>query len=45
MAFRVETTAQVRQDLLGILEWLLEEGAGDTGLRWFFGRRSDSIAF
>jgi plasmid stabilization system protein ParE len=36
MAFRVEPTAQTQQDLDGILEWLLEQGAGEAGLRWFF---------
>jgi plasmid stabilization system protein ParE len=36
MAFRVEPTAQAQQDLEDILEWLLEQGAGETGLRWFF---------
>jgi plasmid stabilization system protein ParE len=36
MAFRVEPTAQTQHDLDGILEWLLEQGAGEAGLRWFF---------
>jgi plasmid stabilization system protein ParE len=36
MAFRVEPTAQAQQDLNGILEWLLEQGAGQASLRWFF---------
>ena len=36
MAFRVEPTAQTQQDLDDILEWLLEQGAGEAGLRWFF---------
>ncbi|HEY7391377.1 MAG TPA: type II toxin-antitoxin system RelE/ParE family toxin [Bryobacteraceae bacterium] len=35
MAFSVETTGQAKQDLLDILEWLIEERAGDNGLRWF----------
>jgi plasmid stabilization system protein ParE len=35
MAFRVKQTAQADKDLDGILEWLLEREAGDTGLRWF----------
>ena len=43
MASRVEPTAQAKQDLLGILEWLLEAGAGDTGLHWFF-RLEEAIA-
>ena len=36
MAFRVEPTAQAKHDSNGILEWLLERGAGEAGLRWFF---------
>jgi plasmid stabilization system protein ParE len=36
MAFRVEPTARARQDLDDILGWLLAQGAGETGLRWFF---------
>ena len=43
MAFRVEPTAQAKQDLHSILEWLLAEGAGETGLRWFF-RLEEAIA-
>lgn len=43
MAFRVEPSAQAQQDLNDILEWLLEQGAGETGLRWFFGLE-DAIA-
>lgn len=35
MAFRVESTAQAKQDLDAILEWLLAHEAGETGLRWF----------
>ena len=35
MAFRVETSAQAERDAEDILEWLLAEGAGDTGIRWF----------
>jgi hypothetical protein len=42
MAFRVEHTAQAKQDSDGILEWLLEQGAGETGLRWFL-RLEDAI--
>jgi plasmid stabilization system protein ParE len=36
MAFRVEPTSRAQQDLEDILEWLLEQGAGEAGLRWFF---------
>jgi plasmid stabilization system protein ParE len=35
MAFRVEITPQAEQDADAILEWLLSQHAGDTGLRWF----------
>jgi len=43
MAFRVEPTFQAQQELEGILDWLLEQGAGETGLRWFF-KLEDAIA-
>lgn len=36
MAFRVEPSAQAQQDLNDILEWLVEQGAGEAALRWFF---------
>jgi plasmid stabilization system protein ParE len=35
MAYRVKQTAQADRDLDLILEWLLDQQAGDTGLRWF----------
>lgn len=35
MTFRVETTAEAEQDADAILEWLLSEHAGETGMRWF----------
>jgi plasmid stabilization system protein ParE len=35
MTFRVETTAEAEQDADAILEWLLAQHAGDTGIRWF----------
>ncbi len=35
MTFRVKTTAAAEQDADAILEWLLSEGAGETGIRWF----------
>ena len=43
MVFRVEVTLQAEQDADAILEWLLEQGASDTGLRWFL-RLQDAIA-
>jgi plasmid stabilization system protein ParE len=35
MDFRVELTEQASRDLDGIFEWLLEQQAGEAGLRWF----------
>src|ERR1035438_7528082 len=35
MAFRVKQTPQADHDLDLILEWLLAQQAGETGLRWF----------
>ena len=35
MIFRVETTAEAEQDADEILDWLLKQHAGETGLRWF----------
>lgn len=35
MAFEVVYSLQAEQDLDTILDWLLEQGAGDAGLRWF----------
>ena len=35
MTFRVETTAEADHDAAEILEWLLSQQAGDTGIRWF----------
>jgi hypothetical protein len=37
MAFRVETTETAEQNILGILDWLIEEQAGQAALRWFEG--------
>jgi plasmid stabilization system protein ParE len=34
MTFRVETTAAAEQDADAILDWLLSEYAGETGMRW-----------
>jgi plasmid stabilization system protein ParE len=35
VTFRVELTAQAELDLELILKWLMEQQAGETGLRWF----------
>jgi plasmid stabilization system protein ParE len=43
MAFRVELTARARSDLDKILDWLIDQGAGESGLRWF-GKLKESIA-
>jgi plasmid stabilization system protein ParE len=37
MAFRVKTTAAAKRDLDAILGWLIEQNAGEAGLRWFRG--------
>src|SRR5436309_3486553 len=39
MPFRVEITPEAEQDADSILEWLLSEDAGETGLRWFLKMR------
>lgn len=43
MKFRVEVSAQAERDAEEILDWLLAEGAGETGIRWFHGLE-DAIA-
>jgi plasmid stabilization system protein ParE len=43
MAFRVEVSPKAEQDAEAILEWLIAEGAGEAGLRWF-ARLKDAIA-
>lgn len=43
MTFRVETTAAAEQDADAILDWLLSQHAGDTGMRWFLALQ-DAIA-
>ena len=43
MAFHVKISAQAERDAEGILEWLLSEHAGETGLRWFLAL-DDAIA-
>ncbi len=37
MAFRVRLATSAREDAREILAWLLSQGAGETGLRWFRG--------
>jgi plasmid stabilization system protein ParE len=37
MAFRVEITEEAERDAHGILDWLISQQAGETGLRWFLG--------
>jgi plasmid stabilization system protein ParE len=35
MTFRVELSAQAERDAEAILDWLLSQHAGETGVRWF----------
>lgn len=35
MAFRVEMSSQADADASSILDWLLSQHAGETGIRWF----------
>lgn len=35
MAFDVRTTPDAEQDAAAILNWLMAQHAGETGLRWF----------
>jgi plasmid stabilization system protein ParE len=35
MTFRVETTPAAEGEAQAILEWLLDQQAGEAGLRWF----------
>jgi len=37
MGFRVEITPEAEHDADTILEWLLSQDAGETGVRWFRG--------
>jgi plasmid stabilization system protein ParE len=37
MGFRVEITEEAERDAQDIIEWLLSQEAGGTGLRWFEG--------
>lgn len=43
MTFRVEVSAQAESDAEGILDWLLSQHAGETGIRWFLALE-DAIA-
>jgi len=47
MAFRVEVTPSAKKDSNAILEWLLSQHAGETGLRWFrkMEEAIDSLAY
>jgi plasmid stabilization system protein ParE len=35
MTFRVEISAEAERDAKAILDWLLSQHAGNTGIRWF----------
>ena len=37
MAFRVEISKEAEYDAASILDWLIAQQAGETGLRWFQG--------
>jgi hypothetical protein len=37
MTFRVSISQEAEREGKAILEWLLSEDAGDSGLRWFEG--------
>jgi plasmid stabilization system protein ParE len=43
MAFEIVYSLEAERDLDVILTWLLEEGSGETGLRWFQ-RLQDAIS-
>jgi plasmid stabilization system protein ParE len=43
MTFRVEVSAQAESDADSILDWLLSQHAGETGIRWFLAL-DDAIA-
>jgi plasmid stabilization system protein ParE len=43
MVFGVETSARAAEDADLILEWLVSQHAGDTGVRWFLALE-DAIA-
>ena len=35
MTFRIEVTSEAERDADAILDWLVSQHAGDTGIRWF----------
>ena len=37
MVFHVKVSSRAKRDLISIFDWLLKQGAGETGLRWFEG--------
>lgn len=39
MAFRIKFSETADRNIYEILEWLVEEDAGDAGYRWFLGMR------
>jgi plasmid stabilization system protein ParE len=43
MTFRVEMSAQAEDEASGILDWLLSQHAGETGIHWFLAME-DAIA-
>lgn len=43
MKFRVEVSAQAETDAEAIIHWLLSQGAGETGIRWFLAME-DAVA-
>jgi len=43
MTFRVEISAQAESDAEDILEWLISQHAGETGIQWFIALE-DAIA-
>jgi hypothetical protein len=46
MTFRVELTSEAEREADSILEWLLSQHAGETGIIWFNAlEESDSFAF
>ena len=44
MTYRVEISAAAERDANAILEWLISEHAGETGLRWFFGMQETILS-
>ena len=44
MTFRVEISAAAERDADSILEWLISEHAGETGLRWFLGMQETILS-